>query len=129
MLVVGVLDWVMAEFVRLYHGVPADQAQRIVDQLVTRQAPAVQEFGGDLKVLRADIGASEHTLVLLYQRGEEGADLSQLTKWSPTSMRTNLRRTLGALAEKKRFVHQTGDHYIITRAGQTYVEQKRLLDP
>lgn len=128
-LVVGVLDWVMSEFVRLYHGVPANQAQQIVDQLVTRQAPAVQEFGDELKVLRADLGASEHALVLLYQRGDPGADLAQLTKWSPSTMRTNLRRTLNALTEKKRFVHLAGDRYIITRAGQTYVEQKRLLDP
>ena len=50
-LVVSVLDWVLAEFVRLYHSVSANEAQRIVENLVTRRAPAVQDFNGFLKVL------------------------------------------------------------------------------
>jgi hypothetical protein len=127
--VVNVLDWVMAEFVRLYHGVTPDQAQKIVDGLVTRQAPAVQDFAGHLKVLRADLGASEHTMVLLYQCGDTGASVDQLATWSPESMRTNLRRTLKTLCESKRFVHDDGTRFVITRSGQLHVERKRLLDP
>jgi hypothetical protein len=42
------LDWILAEFVR--HNVPAAEAQRIVDGLVTRSVPAIQDFGGFLKV-------------------------------------------------------------------------------
>ena len=34
-LVIGVLDWVLAEFVRLHHNVGPDEAQRMVDYLVT----------------------------------------------------------------------------------------------
>ena len=40
-LVVSVLDWVTAEFVRIYHGVTADEAQSIIETLVTRQMPSV----------------------------------------------------------------------------------------
>src|SRR5881296_3677417 len=50
-LVISVLDWVVAEFVRLYHSVSADEAQRIVEGLVTRCTPAIQDFSGFLKVL------------------------------------------------------------------------------
>jgi len=46
----------LAEFVRLYHNVPADEAQAIVSDLVTRTSPAIQDFDGFLKVLRADLG-------------------------------------------------------------------------
>lgn len=45
-LVICVMDWILVEFVRLYHGVPADEAQRIIDGLVARRAPAVQDFDG-----------------------------------------------------------------------------------
>jgi hypothetical protein len=38
-LVGSVLDWVLAEFVRLSHSVPPNEAQRIVEDLVTRRAP------------------------------------------------------------------------------------------
>ena len=58
-MVVSVLDWVMAELVRLSHNVPADEAQRIVEELVTRQVPAIQDFNGFLKVLRPDLQASD----------------------------------------------------------------------
>ena len=54
-LVVSVLDWITAEFVRIYHGVSADQAQGIIETLVTRQVPAVQDFDGFLKILNTQL--------------------------------------------------------------------------
>src|ERR1039457_4982860 len=38
-LVVGVIDWVLAEFLRLYHSVSADQAHRLVTDIVSRAVP------------------------------------------------------------------------------------------
>src|SRR5207244_9538800 len=35
-LIVGAMDWVMAELVRLHHRVSADEAQQIVVELVTK---------------------------------------------------------------------------------------------
>jgi hypothetical protein len=40
-LVVGVLDWVLAEFVRLYHNVPANDVSKMVDGIVRRVAPGI----------------------------------------------------------------------------------------
>ena len=34
-LVISILDWVLAELVRMYHKVSADEAQKIIDGLVT----------------------------------------------------------------------------------------------
>src|ERR1041385_5024768 len=67
------LDWTMAEFVRLHHGVSSNEAQVIVDALVTRQAPVVQEFSGFLKVLNPALQAGDHVLLVLYHRGTDGA--------------------------------------------------------
>lgn len=128
-LVVGVLDWVLAELVRLHHNVTAEDAQRMVGDLVTRQAPVVQDFDGFLKVLRADLSASPRCLVLLYQRGNKGATYEELSDWVKPAMRRNLRRTLGALVHKKSWVHQAGDRYTITRTGQQEVEARGWLDP
>ena len=50
-LVVSTLDWILSEFVRLHHNVSANDAQKLVDELVTRVAPVVQDFGGFLKLL------------------------------------------------------------------------------
>jgi hypothetical protein len=128
-LVVSVLDWVLAEFVRLHHNVTADEAQRMVDDLVTRRAPVVQDLDGFLKVLRSDLTASPRCLVLLYQRGTGGASYSELSAWVKPAMRANLRRTLYALVHDRAWVHQDGDRYTITRTGQQEVEARGWLDP
>ena len=57
MLVVSTLDWALAEFVRLYHTVSANEVQGIVESLVTRSAPVVQDFAGFLKLLNPGLSA------------------------------------------------------------------------
>ena len=127
-LVISVLDWVLAEFVRLYHSVSADEAQRIVQNLVTRRAPVVQDFNGFLKVLNPDLAAGDHCLVLLYQRGADGAAFSELSLWARPSMRTNLRATLDRLTNDKAFAHSESDKFFITGTGLKEVETRRLFE-
>jgi hypothetical protein len=127
-LVVAVLDWVLAEFVRLYHSVTPNEARNMVENIVTRTAPAVEDFDGFLKVLRTDLGASDFMLLLLYQRGPQGATFADLESWARSKMRSNLRRTLASLEHEKAYVHGKNDTFRITRSGQQYVEANRLLD-
>jgi hypothetical protein len=62
-LVSSVLDWVLAEFMRLYHNVTADAAQQLVSEIVTRAVPVVQDFNGFLKMLKPNLAVSDHCLV------------------------------------------------------------------
>jgi hypothetical protein len=128
-LVTSVLDWVLAEFIRLYHNVTADVAQQLVIQIVTRAVPVVQDFNGFLKLLNPKLEASDHCLVLLYQRGEQGATLKELLNWARPKMRANLGTTLKRLAEQKDLVHYDGSHYFITHLGQKEVENRHLVEP
>jgi len=128
-LVISTLDWILAEFVRLHHNVSANEAQKLVEELVTRLAPVVQDFDGFLKLLNPRLGATDQALVLLYQRGRTGAEFSELEQWVNPKSRKNLRRTLHALVHARAFVHQVGDRYTITRSGQQDVERRRLVQP
>lgn len=128
-LVVVVADWVLAEFVRSYHNVTADEAQDMVNQIVTREAPVIQDFDGFLKVLRRDLSSAEYCLVLLYARGNKGATFDELDEWARPVMRTNLRRTLRTLVNSHAYVHHDGDRYFITATGQRHVEHERLITP
>jgi hypothetical protein len=80
-LVVSNLDWILAEFIRLYHRVSADEATKIIDGLVTRRVPVIEEFGGFLKVLNPDLKVSGYVLILLYERDTAGATFAELEKW------------------------------------------------
>jgi hypothetical protein len=125
-LVISNLDWVLAEFVRLYHGVSADEAQKLVDGLVTRKVPAVQDFDGFLKVLRPKAKAREYLLLVLYERATEGASFEELRAWVRPSMRANLRRTLAGLVHKDALVHEGKGRFFLTRLGFAEVERRNL---
>lgn len=127
-LVIGCLNWVLAEFVRLYHTVSADEAHRIVDDIVSRTVPIIQDFDGFLKVLNTALGPRDYCLVLLYQRGAVGATYAELESWVRPTMRVNVRRTLRQLEHDLAFVHSAPDGYKITRAGEREVEGRRLLE-
>jgi hypothetical protein len=128
-LVTGALDWVLAEFLRLYHNVSADEASRMVNDIVTREAPVVQDFNGFLKVLTPNLGPTDRCLVLLCHRGREGATFEELSNWVPPRMRGNLRRTLTTLCDTKDEVHFDGSRYQITQLGERDVESRRLIEP
>jgi hypothetical protein len=125
-LVVSVLDWVVAEFVRLYYSVPASEAQRIVESLVSRRAPGIQDFDRFLKVLNPRLAAGDHIVLLLYQRGRQGATFSELEKWARPRMRMNRRRTLERLVSEHAYVRFDGIRYYVTESGVRQVERRRL---
>jgi hypothetical protein len=127
-LVVSVLDWITAEFVRIYHGVTADQAQGIIEMLVTRKVPAVQDFEGFLKILNTSLKASEYVLLTLYERGTQGATYDEIERWVHPSMRSNLQRTLRRLTDDQAYIHSTKGRYVITKSGMAEVERKKLRD-
>ena len=128
-LVIGIIDWVLAEFLRLYHNISADEASLLVDEIVQRAAPVVQDFDGVLKVLNPRLQAAQVSLVLLYHRGGKGATIAQMKAWVPPKMKANLKRTLDGLVNDTAFVHFDGAKYQITRSGEGYVEANQLISP
>jgi hypothetical protein len=86
----------------------------------------VQDFAGFLKVLNPSLQAGDHFLLILYQRGAEGATLIDLDKWARPRMRRNLKRTLGQLSDDRAFVHFDGAKYYITATGIREVERRKL---
>lgn len=125
-LVICILDWILAEFIRMYHGVSAKEAQGIIESLVTRKVPAIEDFHGFLKVLKPTLKVSDYVLLTLFGRGEAGADFEQIESWVKPKMRKNLRRTLKGLVDDQAFVHADKDRYFLTKRGIAEVEQKKL---
>jgi hypothetical protein len=124
-LVISNLDWILAEFIRLYHNVPVAETQTIIDALVVRSVPAVQDFNGFLKVLNPRLKASEYILLLLYERGTSGAAFAELENWVQPSMQANLRRTIRGLVNDA-LLHDDGTKFYLTKAGMKEVEKRNL---
>lgn len=125
-LVIACLNWVMAELVRLHHNIEADAAAALIDQLVKRTVPVIQNFDGVPRVLR-DLPAGDTCLLLLYQHGAAPMPIDELRTAVRPKMRGHLNRTLQRLDDLN-YVH-VADHKIwITRAGERRVEEERLAD-
>ncbi len=127
-LVAACCDWIMAEIVRLFHGTSADEAHHLIDRLVTRRAPVVQAFGEQLKTLRPKLTLPERLLVLLYYKSPDGASVDDLSAWTKPGQRKSVRSTLWKLTHDKDQTVERDGKYFITRAGQLFVEERRLMD-
>lgn len=121
--IVATCDWILAELLRLYYTSSLEKAQKIVDTLVTRKIPLVQDFDGFLKVLDRELSIPKQVLVLLYHRGKSGASRLELYQWVETSQ-DNLNKALNRLEYDRKYIHNAGGWYFITHSGEKYVEDK-----
>jgi hypothetical protein len=127
-LVTNNMDWVMAELVRLYHGVEANEAQTIIENLVSKEVPAVQEINGQ-PVILADLKPQDQVLLMLYRAGANGAVLDDLATQLRASRKDHLSTRLGKLDDRKLVLLHPSGRYYITGLGIRYVEERRLLQP
>lgn len=66
-LVVEMSRWILAELVRVFHGVTIEQAQIVVDGLVERMVPLIWELPeGRIRILNPKLSLRERMLVVLY---------------------------------------------------------------
>ncbi len=126
-LVVHILDWVMTELVRLYHNVPAPEAQKIINDIVKKEVPAIQVIDGFPRLLK-DLPGPDHILLLLYREGSGGVDKAQLCAWLPEVHRRNFARNIKRLNDRHA-IHPSGNQVFLTDVGIAEVEGKGLLAP
>ncbi len=126
-LVIACMNWVMAELVRLNHGIDADEASAAIDQLVVRSVPVIQDFEGVPRVLRK-LSAGDTCLLLLFQCAPEPMQLDTLRAAIRPNMQKNYRRTLQRLDDLN-FINLRDERIWITRLGERHVETERLTEP
>jgi hypothetical protein len=127
-LVSATMDWVLAEFVRLGHGVSPDKAFALVKAITIRRIPAVEQVGDFLKTLRPSLGPSDRILLLLYHCADSGATSDELSKWLKPKQRTNLSRTLTQLEHEKDHIVFSDGRFRLTRRGISSIENRRLVE-
>lgn len=127
--VVAVASWVMAELVRIFHGVSTQEAQDTAAALVERKTPLIWEVdpGGTKRVLSARVVGKDQVLLFLHH-SVGWVSAADLFRWVEQKNPTQFRdRVLGGL-HKARLIEfdSGGDRAKISPAGAADVE-KRLL--
>lgn len=120
--VVSAWDWIMAEFVRLYHTGDSNEAQIIINSIVERKVPIIEEFGDDLKVLTPNLHVADKILLILYKKHPNYISTSDLKTWIKTKSPSHIVTVLRQLDDDSK-VYRRGKENIITRKGIEYVEK------
>lgn len=78
--VLGMARWILAELVRVFHGLSVDEAELIVEALTARDVPAIWEVGNTRRVLVPNLSTKDSALLLLYASAGRVAD-TDLISW------------------------------------------------
>jgi hypothetical protein len=63
--VVSLASWILAEIVRVLHGISTEEAQQLVDNLAERRLPLVWKSGDIRRVLNPKLSLKDRTLLLI----------------------------------------------------------------
>lgn len=78
--VLGMVNWIMAELVRVLHQLPIQDAQKVVDQLVERRIPIVWQIGDMKRILDTTLKLSDQVLLLI-ATCPAGCPVDELFTW------------------------------------------------
>lgn len=122
-LVTSICDWVLAELIRLNYNCSPAEAQNIVNDLVKRKVPLIEDFDDFPKILNPKLSVPKKILVILYEKGGGGATKENLNTWIKTS-KNNLNVALNDLENNRALIHKDGASYLITKRGIQFVEKE-----
>lgn len=120
-LVVAVSNWVMEELTRLYLTNDAVAAQTLVESLLVKDIPIVEEMDGDRLVLRPGLSARVQLEILLYREFPERCAIKDLIRWVHDHSVENIRVTLRTMKQKN-LVHETEAGWKLTESGMHEAE-------
>lgn len=122
--VLAMVKWVLAELIRIFHGMTTDEATRVVESLVERTLPIIWKTASITRVLGSHLGAKERMLALLYGASTP-IDVREIVKSIGYSNTTQFRKTVAKEAHKADLVHfdAEADTIEISPVGVRYVEE------
>ena len=124
--VLGMANWIMAELVRVFHQLPIDEAQKVVDLLAERRMPVVWQVGAIKRVLDTSLKLMDQVLLLICANSTPTAS-DDLFTWSDYKDRRYFNRLLRNL-HNRRFIELSTDGKTvqILPPGTIYVENELL---
>jgi hypothetical protein len=119
--------WIVAELVRIMHGMSTEDASDLVDALVEREVPLVWRVGQVRRVLDQRLSMRDKTLVLLHSIPGAAAE-ADLVAWVEHSNPSVYRRDVLRRAHRDRLLEYdaTARTAQISPLGIAYVEDRVL---
>lgn len=97
------VNWIMAELVRVFHTSSLEYAQLAVDALAQRNTPLVWDSNGIKKVLSQSMGLKDQ-IILLASSSYEPVSIADLMTWTESTNKTYYKKILRQL-HKEKYIH------------------------
>ncbi len=120
-LLVALSKWVIEELARLYLTNDAMAAQMLVENLLVRELPLVEELDGDRLVLIPGLSARVQLEILLWKEHQNRCTVKELARWAHNHTIDNIRVTLREM-RKKNLAHETEEGWKLTDSGMREAE-------
>jgi hypothetical protein len=101
-------SWVLAEMVRVFHGVSTEQAEEAVNALIERRHPLIWKVGDKKRVLDPSIGKTDQALLLLYSEPAWVLE-KNLMSWVEYSNASIFRKSILGPCHKARLLEYDSD--------------------
>jgi hypothetical protein len=118
--VISTCDWILAEFLRLFHDDNVKEISVIVNSLVEKKLPIIEEFEEDVIVL-SDISKKDQCLVILYHHHPKMVTTRNLSKWTNSSSQLVYKNIKKAVNDK--WVYKKDNKCTLTKLGIKKVEE------
>ena len=120
--------WVLAELIRLFHGVDAETAEAAIETIVERTLPVVWKVGSKLRILDTKITMKEKTLLLLYQSATYLRE-QDLFSWVEHSNASTYRRDVLRPLHQDKLIEYDSENKLVylSPKGAAYTESVLLL--
>jgi len=115
-MLVAVASWVMEELTRHYLVNDENAAKALIESLLVKDIPLVEEIEGDRLILRPGLSARVQLEILLYREYPKRHPFKDLTRWIHEHSVENIRVTLRTMKQKK-LAHETVEGWTLTEAG------------
>lgn len=129
---VRIADWIICELIRIYHKLPIEEAQALIDNLSQRNIPDIWEIMGKKRVLRTDLTYKQETLLFSYSEHKSGVMVEDLHSW--TKYKGNIyrfkERVLKPLDDKKLIEWDRDTEFVfLSPTGAQEVEKNIISKP
>lgn len=121
--VVAASNWVMEELTRLYMTNDPGAAQALVENLLVKDLPLIEEIDGDYLVLRPGLSARMELEIILWHHYPNRCLVRDLIQWVHNHTAENIRTTLRNMRQKN-LAHENELGWKLTELGVSEAEEE-----
>jgi hypothetical protein len=122
--VVAMADWMIAELVRIFHGLSTHDAEAAVEGIISRDIALVWEVAGRRRILNPSLSSRDRTLALLYHSYPAPVDDADLFRDTEHSNKSVYRRDVLRALHRKALIDydEPAGMVSVSPTGLKYVE-------